>query len=250
MIDVTFDFTTDSYKYWEGFWERNDGLGYGYSDPDSSSPTLQRYHQILWSRELPNGEKMDLKIGSGSNYLTWKGFQFGSDSIIVGFRYKKYRHIIEQVMQRVPDYKQYYEDFIRKAYTIGGMIIFPKHQHSMNQEKGTNRLISDRWDLTLECIRRHYAGEESPLSGVTQRDKEFYDLFVDFKGYVDFFFLQDCVSEDYSSVDVWCGKNDFSKAGLPETVEEYFLFMEKQMEFLEKRNIHISDHFIQNGMSR
>ena len=173
MIDITFDFTTDSYKYWEGFWERNDGLGYGYSDPDSSSPTLQRYHQILWSRELPNGEKMDLKIGS--------------DSIIVTLRYKKYRNVIDQVMQRIPDYKQYYENLIRKAYTIGGMIIFPKHRRSMNQEKGTNRLISDRWDLTLECIRRHYSGEESPLSSVTQQDKDFYDLFVDFKGYVDFF---------------------------------------------------------------
>ena len=25
MIDINFDFTTDSYKYWEGFWERKDG---------------------------------------------------------------------------------------------------------------------------------------------------------------------------------------------------------------------------------
>ena len=26
MIDVSFDFTTDSYKYWDGFWDRKDGL--------------------------------------------------------------------------------------------------------------------------------------------------------------------------------------------------------------------------------
>ena len=26
MIDVTFDFTSDSYNYWDGFWDRNDGL--------------------------------------------------------------------------------------------------------------------------------------------------------------------------------------------------------------------------------
>ena len=75
-------------------------------------------------------------------------------------------------------------------------MIFPKHPSSMNQNKGTNRKISDRWDLTLECIRRYYNGEESPLYKTINRDKEFYDLFVDFKGYVDFFFLQDCVSED------------------------------------------------------
>ena len=34
------------------------------------------------------------------------------------------------------------------------------------------------------------AGEESPLSKVIEGDKAFYDLFIDFKGYVDFFFCR------------------------------------------------------------
>ena len=85
------------------------------------------------------------------------------------------------------------------------MVIFPVHPNSMNQRRGMNTLISDRWDLTLECIRRHYAGEDSPLSKVIEADKAFYDLFVDFKGYVDFFLLQDCVSGNYSSVNIWMG---------------------------------------------
>ncbi len=49
-IDIDFDFTSDSYKYWDGFLERKDGLGAGYSDPDSASPMLQEYHSMLWSR--------------------------------------------------------------------------------------------------------------------------------------------------------------------------------------------------------
>ena len=53
MIDVTFDFTTDTPGFWDGYWEGNDGLGYGKADPDNASPTLQKYHQMLWSRELP-----------------------------------------------------------------------------------------------------------------------------------------------------------------------------------------------------
>lgn len=240
MIDITFDFTTDSYRYWDGFWERNDGLGAGNSDPDSTSPALQKYHQILWSRTLPNGDMMDLKAGSGHNYLAWKNFRFGSDSIIVSLRYKKYRHIIDQVMRLVPDYKAYYEEFIRRAYTIGGAIIFPKHRGSMNQNRGTSRLISDRWDLTMECIRRYYAGEDNPLSETLERDRDFFDLFVDFKGYTELFFLQDCVSEDYSEVDVWCGNNDFNEDGLPETVKDYFDFIEKEREFLRKRNERIA----------
>jgi hypothetical protein len=30
------------------------------SDPDSTSPTLRSYHKMLWSKKLPNGEKLEL----------------------------------------------------------------------------------------------------------------------------------------------------------------------------------------------
>ncbi len=50
MIDTTFDFTTDSPGYWDGFWEKNELLGCGGSDPDIASPTLRRYHRLFWSR--------------------------------------------------------------------------------------------------------------------------------------------------------------------------------------------------------
>ena len=155
--------------------------------------------------------------------------------------------MIDQVFASVPDYKKYFEELIRKAYTIGGTIIFPKHPSSMNQNKGTNTLISDRWDLTLECIRRWYAGEKSPLYDTIEKDKDFYGLFVNFKGYVDFFFLQDCVSEDYSKVNIWCGNADFLESGLPKTLKEYFGFLSKEFEFLNKRNARI-DEFSRNNM--
>lgn len=249
MVDVTFDFTTDSYNYWDGFWDRNYGFGKGLSDPDGSSPKLQEYHQILWSRELPNGEKMVLKPGSGSYYLSWKDFRFGSDSIIVSFRYYyRYKSIIEEVMNALPDYKTFYEEFIHKSYTIGGMIIFPKHVNSINQKKGTNRLISDRWDLILEYIRRFYCNEPSPLSDVLETDRNFFNLFKDFKGYVDFFFLQDCVSSDYKSVNIWYGKGDFEENPLPNTVDDYMDFLNKEMFFLEQRNCRIKKYCEEHGM--
>lgn len=248
MIDVNFDFTSDSPGFWEGYWDRNNGLGYGGSDPDNASPTLQQYHRILWSKKLPNGECMDLKTGAGPYYLTWKDFRFGSDAIIVSFRYQKYKYMIDQIMERVRDYRLYYEDMIRKAYTIGGTIIFPKHPSSMNQNKGTNTLISDRWDLTLECIRRYYSGENSPLYNTIVKDKNFYDLFIDFKGYVDFFFLQDCVSDDYSRVDIWCGNSDFSESGLPKTIEDYFEFIDKEFVFLNNRNQRIKEYSVIHGI--
>lgn len=97
IIDVNFDFTSDTRDYWNGYWDRDPILGRSKQDPDSASKTMQLYHKLLYSRPLPNGEKMDLKIGSGADYLTWKGFRFGSDSIIASFRYKHYRSMLEQV---------------------------------------------------------------------------------------------------------------------------------------------------------
>ena len=73
MIDVGFDFASDSPGYWDSFWENNDGLGGGGSDPDSASAILQRYNQELWSKELPNGEKMELVLGENGSLL-WNVF--------------------------------------------------------------------------------------------------------------------------------------------------------------------------------
>ena len=233
MIDVTFDFRSDTPKG---------------KDPDKYSPTLKTYHQLLWSKALPNGDVMDLKKGKGLYYLTWKDFDFGSDSIIVELRYQRYKNIIDEVGRLVGDIEAYYEELVRRSYSIGGMIIFPKHTNSMNQVRGKNALISDRWDLTLECIRRYYKGESSPLSQIIESDKAFFDLFVDFKGYVEYFFLQDCVSEDYATVDIWCGDTSFKKSGLPETVRDYLEFIRKEHEFLDKRNVRIKDYCIEHNI--
>lgn len=250
MIDINFDFTTDSPGYWDGFWEKDDGFGYGGSDPDKASPTLRKYHQLLWSKELPKGEMMELKQGKWADYdyLTWKDFRFGSDSIIVEMKYERNKAIVDQVFDQVKDYKAYYEHLIRRPYTIGGMVIFPKHPNSINQRKGMSKVIADRWDLTMECIRRYYIGEKSPLYSILLKDKAFFDLFVDFKGYVDFFLLQDCVSEDYSQVNLWCGKTFFEGDGLPPTLEEYFRFIENEHRFLDKRNKRIQEYCIEHNL--
>ena len=86
------------------------------------------------------------------------------------------------------------------------------------------------------------------MSNVIESDKECYDLFVDFKGYVDFFFLQDCVSEDYSTVNIWCGDASFEKSGLPETVDDYFQFIREEHEFLDKRNNRIQKYCMKNHL--
>ena len=128
--DCRVEKSMDSPHYWDNFWETDGGLGVGGCDPDSASKTLQKYHQILWSRTLPCGKEMRLKCGSGPYYLTWEDFRFASDSIIVDFRYVRYTQMLERVRQVIPDYRAFVEDFVRQSYTIGGTIIFPKHTKS------------------------------------------------------------------------------------------------------------------------
>jgi len=251
IIDTSFGFTTDVPNYWDMFWDNKCGRGGGNArtDPDAVSSMLYRYHQALWSRMLPCGEKMDLEIVShkfrddGSSYsLRWRDFVFTSDSISVGHRYKRNEKILESFKNTVPDYHAYMEDFIRKSYTIGGMMIWPCRKNSINQTKGCSTVISDRMDRTLECIRHFYIGEDSPMSNCLEKDRAFFELFVDFKGFVDFFFFQDLVSDDYSSVSMMMGTNDLSTPALAQTVDEYRLWLERQLEFVSRRNERIQQY--------
>lgn len=208
-------------------------------DPDSASITLKAFHQALWSKQLPNGDSMVLSVGKGY-YLKWNDMYFGSDSFIVSFMHARYK-LRDLVKESILDFDSYREDFLKKACTISGYVIFPQVKWSMNQARGCSRKICDRWDLTLECIRRFYAGEPTPLDTALQRSKSFFDLFVDFKGYIDFFLLQDCVDENYN-VKLWLETPLFISDPMPESVEEYKRWIDTELEFVEKRSKRIKEY--------
>lgn len=60
--------------------------------------------------------------------------------------------------------------------------------------------------------------------------------------------MQDCVSEDYSSVDIWMVDASFKENGLPKTVEGYFKFLVKEHIFLDKRNQRIQEYCIKHNL--
>lgn len=249
MIDVNFDFTSDTPEYWDGYWDRCEGIGgCGKYDPDSYSPTLLNYSQKIWSRDLPNGEHMQLYRPGHHSYFVWKDMYFSCDSITTSFRFIRNKKMVTEFYQTLPDYKKYMEDFTRRTYTLPGEIIFPMHRNSLNQRRGMSPKIRDRWDLTLECIRRYYADEESPLSKYLITDKNFFDLFIDFKGYIDYFFLNDCVTKDYSEVILWLGNSDFSSKALPQSVEDFTSFINNQDEFVEKRRERMKAYILSHGL--
>ena len=230
-INPDFNFTTDC-----GYLQSYD-KGRSNVDPDIYSPTLRLYQQILYSRITPSG--IELKLEQGRNtaydYLVWNGIRFGSDNIInMCERYK----LSWNREAEIEHYDDKIKDYIIRSYTIGAEIIFPKHRKSVNTERGWNHSIKDRFDLTLECIRRFYEGKDSPLYPVLKTDEAFFKLFVNFKGYVDFFFLNDLVSDDYTKIKLFLGTESdiFNRTPLPQNKDEWKQLLDNQMTFLKKRN--------------
>ena len=246
-FDVNTCFIDDSPGYMNGFWLGRNGLGLGGSDPDSRSKKLRDFHQLLWNKKLPNGQMMYLEKGTMSNYLIWNGMRFGSDSIVTQHRYKKCEKVIREVENIVPNYKEYVIQVLRETYTIGGMIIFPKIRNSMNQLRGTNPMIRDRWDLTLECIKRYYEQPDNtesnynPLWNAINNSKNFFELFVDFQKYIEFFLLQDYLDSN-GSVTLFFPHKSFCDDPLPKTAEEYIQNIEMQRNIVKKRNKRIQQY--------
>ena len=192
-IDITYDFRSDT------------PAG---KDPDSFSPMLRKYHKLLWSKPLPSGKVFLLDDSIKGKYLYHQSelgeFHLSSDTAAHTFSsWTSMSDIISQID------KNEIETFRHLAYTIGGMVIFPSNRvngkSTINGARGFHPLIKDRIDLTLECIRRFYQNETSPLSETLERYKSFFELFDNFQGYVEFFLFQDLVAKDFAAALAACG---------------------------------------------
>ena len=228
MLDIEFDFSKEA----KG------------KDPDGHSPTLIKYHRMLWQKPLKDNKLFNLTF-SEKNRLTHSSdlgvFELSSDTI--GHTYRKWKsmaHIIKQIP------KSDIDSFLKTCRTMGGYIVFPAKQingkNTINQARGSNKKeIADRWDLTVECIRRHYVGGQSPLSNVLARYSDFFNLFGNFKSYVEFFHLQDVVSDDFKKVKFFLPFDGFQRVPTPKTKEEYMAYRQAVMLFINQRNKRILD---------
>ena len=227
-IDTTFDVYSDT----------REGM-----DPDSHSPTLRRYHQTLWSKPLPDGSSFELSVDHPKTYLYHKSqrgeFFLSSDS--VGHTYRNVK-AMAPIISEVPT--EELDQFFSVCSTIGGYVVFPSRKiegkRTINGARGLHWKIKDRFDLTLECIRLHYQGHESPLSADLARYSNFFDLFGSFKGYVDFFLLQDLVSEGGAAIEFFIPFSSFDAAPLPAGLKEYHSYRESVVAFVAARNRRIA----------
>jgi hypothetical protein len=223
-IDITFNVYSDA----------NGG------DPDSTSSTLRRYHKLLWSKPLPNGRVFELTDNHIGAYLYHKNdegeYFLGSDAITHSYKYHKRKSwLIDQIPDDV-------NELFDTGSTIGAYILFPNNRvdgmHTINQARGVDGLIDDRFDLTLECIRRYYLGQTSPLYDTFVRYEGFFKLFVDFDGYVRFFLLDDLVDSDHG-VKYYLPFDDFRTRPVFADKYAYLQYKTGVMDFIKSRNSRI-----------
>ena len=212
-------------------------------DPDSYSPTLRNYHKNLWSKKLPNGSlfKLNETIPMRLHHKSELGeFVLSSDSIANTYSSVKSSHNIIKNIKA-----EEIEKFVSLCSTIGGYIIFPSerinNQMTINGARGINKKIRDRFDLTLECIRRYYREEDNPLNETLKRYSSFFKLFVNFQGYVDFFLLQDLVDNNYSEIKYFIPFKNFEEPPLPDDTNHYKLYKENLSIFVVSRNERIKN---------
>lgn len=222
MLDISYNF-------------RNDSLS---GDPDRDSRKLYEMHQWLWHKPLPNGSNLDLKIkrigGTYGRLLlhTATGDDLSSDRMcphFIGTHKNKYHNWLPLVEQ------QMLHHIVR---TIGGHIIFPAHKKdglTINQARGINSKIGDRFDLTLECIRLFYLENNSPLFTTLKRYDSFFKLFVNFENYISFFHLQDWLDEN-KNIRFALPFQSFEQKAIPQTPDEYMIYQSSVVAIIQNRN--------------
>lgn len=221
-IDINFDFRKDSIC----------------GDPDTDSLKLYENHKFLWSKKLPIDRDFTLELfpigGKFGRILLRSNLydNLSSDRMCPHF-VGKYKGKFDGWLSEDEN-----EEFTHIVRTIGGHIIFPAHKKNgftINQARGINRKICDRFDLTLECIRRFYIGELSPLYDAIFRYEDFFMLFNNFNNYINFFLLQDFVDENYHVIFTLPFDN-FERSPLPQNIEEYKFYKAKTTNLIKMRN--------------
>lgn len=224
-------------------------------DPDSVSIGLRESHQVLWSKSLPGGGLLELSAQDWSGYLKVTSlpgrWTLGSDNFATTHA------------NSLPTFSRGLDGFARghlcEFCTIGGYIVFPNglaqrlptsvnntaRRWTMNQARGMESRISDRFDLTLEAIRMFFVGAfhltENPLGDILETYRWWFDLFgrgaEGFLAYADFFFLTPML-DDRGHVKPFGPLSLAFEGALPVDDETaYRAYVDGQGEFVRTRNL-------------
>lgn len=206
-------------------------------DPDRYSKTLRLYHRKLWSRKTPSGIMIEL-----DEKLFWNGKRYGSDQIAHQYKTRKecsqyWRQLDLQLRNEAKLLDSQICQFtVFPGYRVDG-------KPTINQARGIKRLVNDRIDLTLECIKRYYEGNKNnPLVDDLERYIDFFAIFVNFEGYCKFFMFDDLIDET-GNVIFLHQFNNFASKPVFNSYDDYRRFIVNQNLFLKARKSRIKKYF-------
>lgn len=228
--------------------------GFPYADPDAKCEELREMHYRLYNRyalyinrPFSFEKKYPLSFSEGRYfYLSENGScRLGSDTMNSSYLYYEALKNIKSEMEKCgrnaeAEIEKYRKDII---YRPGNFIVFPK-KDSINVERGRNGKIKDRFDLTLDCIKKQYEKEDNPLAYVLQKNWEyFFCRFRDFNEYVHFFMLEDYLDEKCNVMQFIDNEDHI----LPKNLGEYDEYIKRISSVIEKRTKRILKRLKENA---
>ena len=112
---------------------------------------------------------------------------------------------------------------------------------TINQVRGINKFIDDRFDLTLQCIKLFYEEKESPLYITLKAYESFFKLFETFQGYTNFFLLNDLVDDKYN-IKFFLPFSNFNSKPILSNKEQYLTYKNNALNFIKLRNQRIINY--------
>lgn len=230
--------------------------GFPYADPDAKCEELREMHYRLYNRyalyinrPFSFEKKYPLSFSEGRYfYLLENGScRLGSDTMNSSYLYYEALKNIKSEMEKCgrnaeAEIEKYRKNII---YRPGNFIVFPKNSsNSINTVRGCCGKIKDRFDLTLDCIKKQYADKDNPLSWVLRKHwEDFFDRFNGFNEYINFFMLEDYLDEKDNVVRFIDNKYHI----LPQTLEEYDEYIRRISAVIEKRTKRILKRLKENA---
>lgn len=173
--------------------DRNQNLKAGLSeaqDPADFSAKLAQYQILLYTKPLPSGgflklrankfNQVEAELPSGESIL------LTSMPLIHQACFEADNH---ELLSKLP--QSQVDIMLRTLVTSGNYMLIPAQPLNGYRldDFRKNPRIGNRIDLYLECVRRQYAGEPSPLDDILNPFKPWFELFLSFKQFVEFFYL-------------------------------------------------------------
>ena len=211
-------------------------------DPDKCSKQLyDDMKKIFFSKERLDSLKLNSienkcqNFGRGNFYTLFIDdgkYRLSSDFIGASIYWAKQKGLADEDIV----------EYLRISRTIGGHMVFPRGQGTtVNQARGGENSYYDRFDLTLLAIKKWYSNEcNSTINYAIDNYKEWFELFIKdrdlkdgFRNFINFFYLEDFVSENLEIIDLvnsdlknnkklFLNKEDIS---IPSTRESYLQYV-------------------------